>query len=150
MGRLTEGEIFACLAENFKLAAEHCEDLARLPAKGLIYAKLREELKLIEGAARQAGQFRDDARWFQIGLMMGEAHKRAGTWLRGHYPAVLFTKLADNLRKGEALAESYRTSRTHRVGMILPKPLPAPIRTQGRSVQVRLPERVSPGGIILP
>ena len=135
MGCLTELEIFDCLSANFKLAAEHCDDLAKLPRKGPTYRKLREELKLLEGASRQAAHWRGDARWLQIGLYMEEVHKRAGAWLRGYklpngqrvthregtlHP--LFTKLAENMREGRRAAERLRTARTGRIGLILPKP----------------------------
>lgn len=141
MGKLTEIEIFECLSVNFRLAAEHCEDLARLPRKGPTYILLRKELRLLEGACRQAAQWRDDARWLQIGLYMAETHKRAGDWLRGvKQPAggyrpipegqrhPMFLKLADCLRAGERRAESLRIARTGRRGTILPKPLAGPHR----------------------
>lgn len=151
MGALTEPEIFSCLTENFRLAAQHCEDLAKLPRKGPTYKKLRDELKLIEGAARQAAYWRQDTRWLQIGMMMAEAHKRAGGWLRGIRsdngmwrklpPGVLhpyFMKLAENLRAGQKLAEQFRDARTGIIGTILP---PAYSRPSVRK---------SNGGVILP
>lgn len=159
MGALTETEIFSQLSQNFNLAAEHCEDLAKLPAKGPTYRKLIQELKLIEGCCRQASAWREDTRWLNIGLMMAEAHKRAGDWLRGYktdgvrikiaegqlHP--MFMKLAENLRAGQKLAEQFRTQRTGRVGMILPEPLPGPFR-ETRQHRVMLPR--TPGGIIIP
>lgn len=141
MGQLTESEIFDCIGTNAKLAAEHCDDLARLTRKGPTYDLLRKELKLIEGACRQAAYFRQDARWLPIGLMMEEAHNRAGEWLRGVKQPMggrrkipegqlhpLFVKLGDNLRALHAKMEGLRTRATGKVGMILPKPLPAPHR----------------------
>ena len=157
MGDLTETEIFDCLKSNFRLAAQCCDDLARLPRKGPTYRRLRDHLKLIEGACKQAAAWRSDARWYRIAFMMGEAHKRAGNWLRGIKnpagPATklapgqlhpLFTQLAENLRKGYAVAESFRTGKVNKLGMILPQPLPGPHRDT-RPVQV-----VTPGGIIIP
>lgn len=141
MGSLTETEIFDCLATNFRLAAQHADDLARLPAKGPTYRLFRDELKLIEGACRQASVWREDTRWLKIGLMMAEAHKRAGGWLRGIkapdgskrslragelHP--LFTHLADNLRAGLAAADRVRTAATGRIGMILPEVARGPHR----------------------
>ena len=141
MGDLTEREIFDCLETNFRLAAEHCEDLAKLPRKGPTYKKLIEELKLIEGACRQASVWREDTRWLHLGLMMEEAHKRAGDWLRGvaqpsggrrmipegvRHP--LFMKLAENLRAGLARAQETRHAATGRIGMILPEVMRAPHR----------------------
>lgn len=134
MGALTEREIFSCLSENFRLAAESCDELARVPAKGPVYLKLREQLKLIEGACRQAAYWRGDSRWLRVGLLMAEAHKRAGGWLRGIKDSKtgrtikvapghlhpLFVMLGDNLRQARASAERLRTAATGRVGLILP------------------------------
>ena len=163
MGALTEQDIFVCLTENFKLAAQHCEELAKLPRKGPIYKALRDELRLIEGAARQAAFWRGgDARWLQIGHMMAEAHKRAGDWLRGynlptgqrvsHREGTLhpyFMKLAENLRAGARAAERLRTSRTGKIGPILPTPGRGPHRDT-KPVGWTPGDRVSRGGIILP
>src|ERR1700751_4496145 len=68
MGRPTEADIFD-LSENFRLAAEDCEKLARLPKKGRAYTSLRNKLELLEGACRQAVAWRDDARWLHIGMI---------------------------------------------------------------------------------
>lgn len=134
MGQPTEQEIFDCLATNFRLAAQNCEKLAKSPKRGQIYLQFREQLGLIEGAARQAGYYRGgDARWLQIGLMVAEAHRRAGDWLRGvkqpggGYRPIpegkkhpLFMKLAEVLRAGQRKAEDLRTKRVNRTGPILP------------------------------
>lgn len=164
MGALTEKEIFDRMATSFRSAAECCEDLARLPAKGPTYARLRQELKFIEGTCRQASAWREDTRWLPIGLLMAQAHKFAGDWLRGLMtvdgrkiklaPAhiyVCFTKLAENLRAYQKITETTRDARTGRVGMILPTPLAGPHRDT-RPSRVLLPPsmRVSPGGLILP
>lgn len=158
MGRLTESEIFDCLSTNFRLAAEHCDDLAILPAKGPTYKKLREELRLIEGACRQASAFREDARFLSIGMQCGHVHKVAGDWLRGMkmpdgsrrmirpgelHP--LFLKLAEVMCAGHRKAEEVRHKATGRVGMILPKVQRAPHRDT-RPVGYR----ATPGGIIVP
>lgn len=158
MGELTEREIFSCLSENFVLAAQHCEDLARLPRKGPSYHSLRGELRLIEGAARQAAYWRQDTRWLQIGLYVEEAHKRAGGWLRGYklpsgeritiregqlHP--LFVKLAENLRAGHRKAEEFRTKATGRIGTILPKVQAGPHRDT-----VPVGYRKTLSGILLP
>jgi hypothetical protein len=164
MGALTEPEIFSCLSANFKLAAEHCEDLSKLPRKGPTYLKLRAELKLLEGACRQAAYWRQDARWLRIGLYMEEVHKRAGEWLRGYklpsgqrvthregtiHP--LFMKLAENLRAGQQQAERLRERKTGRSGTILPKAMPAPHRDT-RPVQVLMPDGFQKrrSGLIVP
>jgi hypothetical protein len=148
MGMLTEQEIIDCLRTNFRLAAEHCRQLAALPKAGPTYRRLREELKLIEGAARQLAQWREDMRWLQIGLSMEETHQRSLRWLRYHFPRKLFEKLADNLEFGARAADRLRTAATGRTGLIAPKPLEGPLR-QGRPVQVMSPHHKSPGGIIL-
>ena len=156
MARLTESEIFDCLATNFRLAAEDCDKLAVVPEKGFVYHALRSKLKLLEGACRQAAAWRGDARWYPIGLQMEQCHQRAGEWLRGvkteagrmpHTQAelhTLFTLLAKALRQLHGVAENLRTKATGKVGLILPTPGRAPHR-ETRPVQVR-----TPGGIILP
>lgn len=151
MRSLSEHEIFSCLSENFRLAAENCEKLAWAPKRGLIYKRMMDELKLCEGACRQVAQYRGDARWLQIGLQMHEAHTRAGSWLRMYIAKdsrkvahPLFQKLAECLRWGQASADKMRHAATGRLGLILPAPLPAPHRDV-RPIQV-----LSPGGIILP
>lgn len=150
MARLTEQEIVDCLITNFRLAAESCEALAKLPAKGPTYRRLREELKLCEGAARQLCYWREDARWLQIGLYMEECHKRAGGWLRGHHPSRLFTMLADNLRAGLARAQELKDAKTGKAGAILPKPVETGRNVS--SIAVALPEGMQqrPSGLIVP
>lgn len=151
-GNVAEHEILSLLKAVFRRAAEHCDKLAILPARGPTYRKLRDDLQIAENCCRQVGWYRQDARWFQIGLMMEEAHKRAGGWLRdkgmprtenSNLAHPLFLKLAENLRAGAKSAERVETMATGRVGMILPKPMAGATRTQGRMVQV-------PSGLILP
>lgn len=143
---LTEVEIFACMRENLKGAADDCDMIARFPQSGIAFDRMRGRLKLVEGACRQAAHWRQDARWLQPGLKMEQAHQIARTWL--HRPSVqskkLFKGLAAALRKMLADLERLETAPTHRVGMILPKPQPGPLR-QGRPVQV-----VRPSGLIVP
>lgn len=143
---VTEREILVRLVENFRLAAESCEDLAVLPARGPTYAKLIEQLKLAEGCCRQVAYYREDSRWFSMGLYMEEAHKRAGGWLRMHPRTVesnvahpLFKLLAENLRAALKRAEELRDKATGVRGMILPEPQKV-IRTEGRASQIILPD----------
>ena len=164
MGKLTEVEIFDCMRSNLRAAASLCEDLARSPVRGPNYSKLRDALKLIEGCCRQASAWREDTRWLNIGMVIAEAHKRAGGWLRGQkidgvkiktaesVMQPLFRMLAENLRAIEKLTEQTKTGRTGRVGMILPEMLAPPIRTQGRAVTVQLPNgmKKTASGLILP
>lgn len=153
MDALNETQLLGRLVENFRLAAEDCDALAVLPAKGPTYDKLRKRLKVVEDDCRMVGSLRADARWLQIGLMMAATHRMAGDWLRGlkgddgirrRIPAgtmhPLFVKLAENLRAAMISAQNLRTKATGRTGPILPKPLPAPTRTQGRQIQVLMPE----------
>ena len=161
MGALTEVEIFSCMAENLRLAAEHCDDLAVKPFKGPIYENLREELSLIEGCCKQAAFWRSDDRWLDIGLDMAKAHKLAGGWLRGYKingvrikiaegeKNLCFVELAKVLRKLLEKCEGYRTDRTGRVGMIVREPI-RPFMRDDRKHRVRLPFAMSPGGIIIP
>jgi hypothetical protein len=153
-GHVTETEILSLLKAVFKRAAEHCDKLAVLPARGPTYRKLRENLQIAENCCRQVAWYREDTRWLQVGLYMEQAHKRAGNWLRdksmprtatSNLAHPLFLKLAENLRAGAASVERLETRPTGKVGMILPKPLPGPSRTEGRPMQV-----ITPGGIILP
>jgi hypothetical protein len=158
MGALTEVEIFDCLKSNLRLAAQNCDKLAVSPRKGPIYRRLRDELRLIEGACRQAAFWRGDARWLRIGLYMAEVHKRAGDWLRGIKQTdgtrlkistgqihPLFLKLAENLRAAYVKADDFQNKRTNRIGAILPVPGEPPHRDT-RPVGY---ER-STGGILLP
>lgn len=145
MGTLTESDIFACLVENFRIAAECCDDLARLPAKGPTYRRLIPTLKLLEGACRQAGHYRENYNWFDIGICMAQAHQRAGGFLRTQYPhsarSELFKKLGANLRGFALAADRLRHARSGVRGSILPvTPNFTPTLHQVRS----------PGGIILP
>lgn len=164
MGALTEREIFDCMETNLGLAIQNCEDLARLPLKGPSYVKLRENLKLIEGCCRQASAWREDTRWLNVGLVMAEAHKRAGDWLRGNrtpegariklaagemHP--LFMKLADNLRGLQRACQQLRHERVGKLGMILPDTSAGPHR-ETRPSRVVLPDgmKTRKSGLIVP
>jgi hypothetical protein len=120
MSDLTEGEIFSCMVENFKKAASCCDRLVKLPVMGQAYGELRKSLKLIEGCCRQVGHWREDSRWFPLGIAMEMAHEKAGGWLRGRRPRKLFGMLGDNLRLGANLAEHLRHDKTGIKGAILP------------------------------
>lgn len=135
MADLTETEIFDCLRTNLRKAAENCENLAKLPAQGPTYLKLREQLELIEGASRQAGAWRSDMRWNAFGYEMHRFHERIGDAIRSHAARKIFIRMASMIRGALAEAERLRTARTGRRGLILPKVQPGPLR-QGRPVQV--------------
>lgn len=161
MGALSEIEIFSCLTENLRLAAEDAESLARSPEKGAIYNQFRQRLLLIEGACRQASLWRQDTRWLPLGKLMAEAHQKAGGWLRGykdeHGQRVqfaegvrnpLFLMLAENLRAAHKGAQHLKDNATGRRGMILPDVLPGPHRDT-RPVSLS-GLNVSKGGLIVP
>lgn len=149
MGALTEVEIFDRLHDSFGRAADCCERLAKLPAKGPTYVVLREQLKLLEGACRQAGFWRGDSRWFNIGRRMEEVHQKAGDFLRQHRPQICFLQLAQFLRQLAWITDKTRHAATGRRGDILPTP--KPVHRDTRPVHVHTPrETTTPGGIIVP
>jgi hypothetical protein len=164
MGALTEAEIFDCLLDNCEHAASHSEDLARNTRRGPVYLSFREELRLVEGACRQASAWREDARWLNIANDIAEARKRAGEWLRGvkigngprravpegqRHP--LFMKLAENLRALAKQALDLRDRATGKRGAILPV-IQAESGVRHRPQRVQLPPGMvtTPGGIIIP
>ena len=161
MSDLTEIEIFDCMRENLTLAAENCDALAVRSLKGDAYEKLRDQLELIEGCCKQAAQWREDMRWWPIGQLMGECHKKAGGWLRGYKIDgetvhlamgelnLNFVKLAENLRAVVKLVDQTKNNSTGKAGAIIPDPV-KPFLREDRQYAVRLPERMTSGGIILP
>lgn len=141
MGALTEIEIFDCLTDNLRGAADDADILARTHLKGEVYDRFRRRLLLIEGACRQASLWRQDTRWLPMGRLMAEVHGHAGNWLRGvKMPDgtrvkiaagkmnPLFVMLADNLRNALAGVERLKNRATGRLGMILPEMQAAPHR----------------------
>ena len=164
MGALTEVEIFSCLAENARLAAEDCDKLAKSPRKGPHYRCLLEHLESVEGCCRQASVWREDARWLRIGLYVAEMARRAGDWLRGvkvdkgprrRIPPgqlhPLFVLAAGQLRMAYAKAIEFRDKAPPHLGMVLPKPLPGPHRDT-RPISVALPPGMvkTDSGLIVP
>jgi len=141
----TEQEIFQRLSDSFKAAAECCDKLSSDPKTGPNYMRLREHLRMIEGAARQAAHWREDTRWLKIGLNAAQCHQKAGDWLRSHAPRVYFDKLASAMRQLHLSTERLKTQPTGRMGAILPVVPPLP----SRSVH---PVGWSPskGGILMP
>lgn len=167
MSDLSELEVIDRMQTSLREAIQASIDLAQTSRKGPTYNKLREHLALVEGACRQLSVFRQDTRWLPIGRLVSECHAKAGGWLRGykdplsgrriHFGAKtqnpLFLMLAENLKGVYQLAENLRTSKTGRVGMILPD-MPAATRRIGAPVSVMLPDgmraHLSKGGILLP
>lgn len=152
MSALTEQEIFDCMAENLRLAAEDCRKLAWHPRRGFVYDHFRQCLQLVEGACRQAYYWRDfDSRWLDIGKTMHWAHERAGDWIRSlpskegrkvAHPR--FQKLSELLTSWHQEAQGVRTMATFRSGPIMPETLPGPHRDT-KPVQV-----MRPSGLIVP
>jgi hypothetical protein len=141
LGDLTEREIFDCLEENFRLAAQNAEKLAHVPNKGPVYAQFRSNHALIEGACRQANYWRQDTRWLAIAKWCGVVHQTCGDWLRGIKvkggpriklaPGHLhpnFMRAKARLEACHRVAIAFRDKKTNTVGMILPEVLPGPHR----------------------
>lgn len=166
MGALTEVEIFDCIATNLAIAADCCEQMATRPMRGVQFIKFREACANVEGACRQASQWREDTRFLPMGLMMEKCHQFALRWITGFkaepgQPRVAlserekhpkFVKMAENLRFAAESMKILKDGKTGKIGMILPDTSRGPIRTQGRPTQVLLPAgmRATPGGIIVP
>lgn len=166
MGALTEVEIFDCMATNLALAADCCDQMATRPTRGVPFIKFREACANVEGACRQASQWRSDTRWLPMGLMMEKCHQLALKWITGlkvepRRPRIAvserdkhqgFVKMAENLRFAAEAMEILKNSKTGKIGMILPDTSRGPTRTQGRPMQVLLPEGMSarPSGLIVP
>ena len=151
MSDLTEVEIFDCLATHFRLAAENCKKLALLPRKGANYKNLRDQLHIIEGAARQACYWREDTRWLAVGQRAAQAHRLSGDWLRKYKasPNVLrklFLSLEEFMNFGYRLSFDLKDKRTGISGAILPANMQRNIikSEDGPSM------RISSGGIIIP
>lgn len=161
MGALTENEIFAQMDESFKAAIDLCKRLGR-GERNDCYTLLRAHLGVLENCFRQAGWWREDARWlsyaddpnvprFQYddtGIMsliwvVSKAHESAGKWLREHHGNWKFLKLAQVLASGEKAANDLRHKATGRSGLILPGALPGPHRDT-RPVQVIVPDGRKP------
>lgn len=137
MGSLTEREILDQLKSSLKECADYAYQLS-IGKRGPIYPKFVEAMKLAEGACRQAGHWREDARWFPFGLQIHEAQQRCGRWLREKAPAAKFAKLAEILRAALKQANDLETKRTGKVGAVLPIIKPAPFRDT-KPVSVILP-----------
>src|SRR4051812_6877983 len=97
----TEPEIFSQLRNQLQEPPEACDHVAAGPESGIHFMRLRRALKLAEGCCRQAGHWREDARWFNPGVKLEQVHQKAREWL--HRPSVqskkLFVMLAATLRQ---------------------------------------------------
>ena len=117
---MSERLIILHLKENFRLAAEDCERLAK-GERGPIYLQFRRRLKTAEKSCREIGSLRGDARWLQVGLRVAAAQAKCGDFLRSKQPGWRFAGLAQILRQGERSADNLAHRATNRVGLILPK-----------------------------
>lgn len=120
-GLLYEREIFDVMKQNLRSAAADCDMIARFPQSGVAFTRMRRSLKLVEGACRQAAQWREDARWLPAGIKMEEAHQIARVWL--HRPSAhskkMFTGLGQVLRQFLREIERLETMKTGKTGSIL-------------------------------
>ena len=123
--------------------------MAKSPVRGKNYRRLIVITKLIEGACRQAGHFRENHEWFLLGRDVHNLQIKYGNWIRekhrGEEAKKLFTLAATTMKRLQRLAQMKKDAKHGRVGMILPVAGPGPMRQ--RAVQV---PRMTPGGIILP
>jgi len=166
VGYLTEIEIISRLMDELRIAAQAADDIAVRPRRGRNYRDLCDSLGSAEGACRQLAHWRGDYRWLKIGIMLHEAHRRAGEWLRGvkvkgqtrgatrlqmpmseKHP--LFIKLAEALRAMHSQAKAMKDAATGIVGPVLPEPVNLGRRV-GAPVAVRLPSGlIVPSGVTL-
>jgi hypothetical protein len=144
MSDLTEAEIFDRLRSSLREVIQGCVNLAEWPSQGPTYIQLRKDLALVEGASRQAGHWRRDARWFALGWEVAAFQQRIGDALRCHAPRKVFLGMADFFRKALHEADKLKVAKTGRRGPIMPTPKPGPHR-ESRPVYVQ-----RPSGLILP
>ena len=147
MSTTTESEIFACLSDNLKIAAEKSRLLAWNPKRGWHYNEFRQSLKLIEGCCRQIFYWRNyDSRWLVLGKLCNFAHHKAGDWLRNSPSKEMrklaqpeFEMLGQKLEQMRADVDRLRHLATGKKdGPIVPDILPHS-RESGRLVQVAMP-----------
>jgi hypothetical protein len=134
----TEPEIFSLMRDRLRSCISDCRLLAMLPLQGPTFIRLRANLKEIEELCRQAGYYRDDARWFRIGLVWEQVHQQSRFWIRHHHPRKNFLWLSERCEALDKAVDDLQARATGRLGMILPKPA-REIRTQDRPTQVLVP-----------
>lgn len=143
MSVLTEAEIFDRLKTSLRTAIDLCGRLATEPSQGPNYLAMIEELQLIEGAARQAGHWREDGRWMAFGWEMARFHQRIGDAIRHHEARSIFLHMQGMMKGALIEAEKLRTSRTGRRGAITP--IARPKHRDTRPVHI-----TRPSGLIVP
>lgn len=149
MSTLTEQEIGDCLRTNIREAVQYCVNLAKLPAQGPTYRKLVDNLKLIEGASRQMGHFREDMRWMRFGWEMARFHQRIGDAVRSRAAREIFLAMSVKLKDALAECDKLRTEKTGRRGAILP--ILRPVHRETRPVHISAPAYIrNPSGLVIP
>lgn len=140
---LTESEVIDRMKTSLGEAIQASSDLAVRSEGGRPYARLRDNLALIEGCCRQMAMFRGDGSWLPFGVYMAECHKRAGGWLRGYTkngmhivyaPGHLneaFVSLAAQLTAIRQAVDVKQTAKTGTLGPVLPA-TPSEERRVGR------------------
>lgn len=116
---LQEHEIFSSLRDNFRLCGERCDAIARFGALGGGWMEISRALDQIEGALRQAGHWRGDARWLRLAPLYVKAKDVGRTlYLTNQWDA--FRKFGLIFAHGLARVEEMQTKATGRSGPILP------------------------------
>lgn len=141
---LGETEIFDRLRDTLRSAITHCGELATLPAQGPTYLAMIVELELIEGASRQMGFNRGDARWTAFGFEMHAFRKRIGDAIRASHARKIFLHMQGMMEGALVEALKLKDAKTGRRGVITPKQRPGPHRDT-RPVYIK-----NPSGLIMP
>lgn len=136
----TETEIKDMWRTSMLSAASDCALLAILPAQGATYSRLRERLRLAEGACRQMCQWREDARWLYLAPRLDTLRQMAMQMINSRQPRALYHQLGQTLKQIVAFCDGLENRATGKMGMIIPDPEPL-IRTESRPVQVIEPAR---------
>lgn len=159
MSDLTENEILDRLKQSLRSAATNCKEIAKLalgklPAGGMNYSTLREDMKLAEGCCQQMTHYRENYKWNFLGSKVTEMRGFTLRLLDGsgkNYK--YFLGIAEVFNALLAIAERLQHEATGTLGPVLPAPLPDPTERH-RPVQSlwKRPEgvRQSAGGILLP
>lgn len=135
----TENELFDCIIGNFKSAISDCKQMADpMSLRGLMYQRVKESLKLVEGSSRQIAHWREDSRWLQIGISAEAAHEMLRRWVANHAPGQQYVFMAVQLERWLNLVETMRHAKTEKIGPILP--VPGKPDKPPQSVQVILPK----------
>lgn len=141
---LTDVEIWDKLSSCLKACIQGCDNLAKLPAMGPTYRKMIVDLEELEGAARQFGTAREDARWNHFGWEMARFRQRIGDAIRAHEPRMVFLSMKAMIEVYQGTALAMKDAKTGKRGPILPIQRPGPHR-ETRPVYVK-----SQGGVLLP